>query len=218
MELALRAGNGFTFCTGGRFPFLNANTTTTINVDLTKLDCGTADLTQIHSVYVFIGASAPVYLDNFQVFTPPPPLFSFEVDTQGFAAASFNAAGTTQQSPDFANEGNLSLKVTPNPGGGWFGVEFSTPLNLSGKKHVSWEVKTLASGTSQQLALVVGNSFRFCTGGNFRFINANSQATMDVDLATLDCAAPELDQIHALYIFMGNGGPDPLFVDNIDAR
>ena len=38
---------------------------------------------------------------------------------------------------------------------------------------------------------------------------------MDVDLARLDCggATPDLTKVHSFYIFLGNGGPDPIYID-----
>ncbi len=223
-ELALQTGNNFDFCTVGGFQFINANTTTTIDMDLAALDCGgaTPDLAQVHNFYIFLGNAGPdpIYIDNVRATAGAPPLYSFESGTQSFQAASFNAgAGVTEQSADFASEGNFSLKITPT-GGGWFGVEYATPLSLAGKTHVSWDLKTTGSGTSQELALQTGNNFDFCSAGGFQFVNANTTASIDIDLATLDCggATPDLSQIHNFYIFLGNAGPDPIYLDNVQAR
>ena len=95
----------------------------------------------------------------------PEVLFSFETGTDNWLPASFNAgAGTTQQSADFASGGSFSLKITPNSGGGWFGVEYATPIDLSSRSHVLWEVKTTASPTSQELALQTGDGFLLLHG------------------------------------------------------
>jgi mannan endo-1,4-beta-mannosidase len=228
-ELALQTGDSFAFCTAGGFQFVSANTTASIDIDLSTLDCGGAvpDLSHVHNFYIFAangGGTGPVYLDQIRAvkasdLPPPGQLYGFESGTQGWAAASFNAAGSVGQSSDFASDGSSSLKVSPT-GGGWFGVEYSTPLDLSGKTHVSWDLKTTDFGTSQELALQTGSDFAFCSAGGFQFINANSSAHIDIDLSTLDCsgATPNLAVVHNFYIFMGNGGDAPLYIDNVIAQ
>jgi mannan endo-1,4-beta-mannosidase len=224
LELALQTGTNFDFCTAGGFQFLNPNTTSTIDIDLAQLDCGggTVDLSQIHNFYIFLGSSGSgvIYLDNIRATAAAPPLYGFETGTDNWAPASFNAgAGTVAQSTDFATEGSFSLKVTPT-GGGWFGVEYASPISLAGKTHVTWDLKTTASGTPQELALQTGTNFDFCSAGGFQFIAPNTTTSIDIDLTTLDCggATPDLTQIHNFYIFMGNSGPDPIYIDNVQAK
>ena len=170
-ELALQTGSGFDFCSAGNFQFLNPNTTTTIDIDLATLDCGggTVDLSQIHNFYIFLGNAGPdpIYLDNVRATTGAPPLYSFETSTQNWMAASFNSSvGTTEQSTDFATDGNFSLKITPT-GGGWFGVEYSTPLSLAGKTHITWDLKTTGSGTPAGARASDRQRLRFLPGRRF---------------------------------------------------
>lgn len=227
-QLALQTGDDFAFCQGGGFQFINAHATATIDVDLSTLACGgkTLDLSKVHNFYIFGGNGGPgaVYLDQIRAvkasdLPPPGQLYGFESGTQNWATANFNAAGTVAQSSDFASEGQFSLKVMPT-GGGWFGVEYSSPIDLSGKTHVSWDLTTTTSGTSQELALQTGSDFAFCQAGGFQFVNSNTTTHIDIDLSTLDCkgATPNLAVIDNFYIFMGNSGDTPLYIDNVVAQ
>ncbi len=227
-ELALQTGADFAFCSAGDFQFIPPNTSATIDIDLSTLDCGggTPDLSQVHNFYVFAANGGPgaVFLDQIRALKasdlpPAGQLYGFESGTEDWAAASFNAAGTVTQSSDFASEGRFSLKISPT-GGGWFGVEYQSPIDLSGKTHVSWDVKTTDFGSSQELALQTGTDFAFCQAGGFQFVNAGTTTHIDVDLATLDCggASVNLAVVHNFYLFLGNGGDAPLYLDNVVAE
>jgi hypothetical protein len=70
-ELAVQTGDNWTWCQGGGWPWLDAGATTTMDVDLTNLDCN-ADLSQVHALYIYFtngGGNAGrneriYYLDN----------------------------------------------------------------------------------------------------------------------------------------------------------
>jgi len=217
-EIAIVTGDDFQFCSPNTFPFIAANTTTTLSADLTALAC---DFSKVHAIYVFGGNGGPdpIYIDDVRALSAPPPLFSFETGVEGWAPASFNpSAGTVEQSADYATDGSFSLKVTPSGSGGWFGREYSAPISLAGKTHVKWDLKTTGSPTSTELALQVGDAFTFCTGGTFPFVNADTTATLDVDLTALDCGVTDLSSVHNLYVFLGNAGTDPIYLDNLRAE
>jgi hypothetical protein len=64
-ELALQTGDNWTWCQGGGWPWLEAGTTTAMDVDLTSLDCN-VDLSQVHALYFYFGngSTGTYYIDN----------------------------------------------------------------------------------------------------------------------------------------------------------
>jgi len=142
-------------------------------------------------------------------------LASFETGTEGWASANWQTnAGTVEQSTDYASEGSHSLKVT-TADGGWFGVNFGAPFNLTGKTHIKFEIKTLAAGTSQNAAIQVGAAWEWCQG-TWGWINPNTTTTVDIDLLNLSCASPALNQVNSIYIWFSGGGT--FYLDNVRAE
>jgi mannan endo-1,4-beta-mannosidase len=140
---------------------------------------------------------------------------SFETGTEGWASANWQTnAGTVEQSAEYASHGSYSLKVT-TADGGWFGVIFSSPLNLTGKTHIKFEIKTLAAGTSQNAAIQVGSNWDWCQGP-WGWINPDTTTTADLDLLSLGCNAPDLSQVNTLYIWFSGGGT--FYLDNVRAE
>jgi mannan endo-1,4-beta-mannosidase len=143
------------------------------------------------------------------------PLATFETSTEGWAPGNWQpTAGSVEQSADYASQGSYSLKVT-TVDGGWFGVSFGVPVNLTGKTHIKFEIKTLATGTSMDAAIQVGANWEWCQGP-FTFINSNTTTTVDIDLLNLSCALPNLSQVNGMYIFFSGGGI--FYVDNVRAE
>ena len=136
--------------------------------------------------------------------TPLPYLYSFETGTEGWAVASWGGAGQTQQSQNFQTQGLSSMEIIALTGSTWFGVVYDKPLDLSGKTHLKWDIKA-NSATTQELAIQVGDSWTWCQGGQWPWLDVGT-TTMDVDLTNLDCGAADLSQVHALYIYFTNGG------------
>lgn len=135
----------------------------------------------------------------------PIVLFSFETGTEGWAAASWNDAGPVSQSADYHTDGSFSLRVD-STNGGWFGVIFSTPLDISTKTHMKFDVKTTGAGTSTSVALQLGDSWSWCQTG-WGWINSGTTATVDVDMLTgLGCSSPELNKVQAIYFWFSGGG------------
>jgi mannan endo-1,4-beta-mannosidase len=142
-------------------------------------------------------------------------LASFETGTEGWASANWQAnAGTVQQSNEYASQGSYSLKVV-TADGGWFGTNFGVPINLTGKTHIKFEIKTLAAGTSQNAAIQVGAGWEWCQG-SWGWINPDTTSTVDIDLLNLSCASPNLSQVNSIYIWFSGGGT--FYLDNVRAE
>ena len=140
---------------------------------------------------------------------------SFETGTEGWASANWQTnAGTAAQSADYASEGSYSLKVV-TADGGWFGTNFGVPLNLTGKTHIKFEIKTIAAGTSTNAAIQVGAGWEWCQG-SWGWINPNTTATVDIDLLNLGCTSPTLSQVNSIYIWFSGGGT--FYLDNVRAE
>ncbi len=145
-------------------------------------------------------------------------LASFEDGTEGWAPGNWQpTAGTVEQSSDFASEGTHSLRFNAVDGG-WLGVTFAAPVNLTGKTRIKADIKTLGAGTSQAVSLQIGPSFEWCQG-NFTFVNANSTATTDVDLIgafSCDISTKPMNDIRGMYIFFSGNGT--FYLDNVAIR
>ena len=140
---------------------------------------------------------------------------TFESGTEGWASANWQTnGGTVAQSTDYASEGTHSLQVT-TADGGWFGLSFAAPVNLTGKTHLKFEIKTLGAGTSQNAAIQVGANWDWCQG-TWVWINSNTTTTVDIDLLNLSCSLPDLSQVHGLYIWFSGGGT--FYLDNVRAE
>lgn len=148
---------------------------------------------------------------NLTVVVKPNPtagntLFSFESGTEGWAPASWQTgAGATAQTSDFATDGSFGLQVVTQSGG-WFGLNFPSPVDLSTKTKLLVDFQTLAAGTSSALALQVGESWDWCQSP-FGWVNPNTTTTVEFDLLSLGCIiAPDLSDVKAMYLwFSGNG-------------
>ncbi len=145
-------------------------------------------------------------------------LASFETGTEGWAPGNWQpTAGTVEQSTDYASEGSHSLKFNAVDGG-WVGVTFPAPVDLTGKTHIKVDIKTLGAGTSQDISLQIGPGFEWCQG-NFTFVNANTTATTDVDLIgafSCDISTKPMNDVRGMYIFISGGGT--FYLDNVRAE
>jgi mannan endo-1,4-beta-mannosidase len=140
---------------------------------------------------------------------------SFESGTEGWASANWQAnAGSVEQSSEYASQGSYSLKVI-TADGGWFGTSFSPPLNLTGKTHIKFDIKTTGAGTSTNAAIQVGSGWTWCQG-SWGWLNAGTTSTVDIDLLNLGCTSPDLGQVQGMYIWFSGGGT--FYLDNIRAE
>jgi mannan endo-1,4-beta-mannosidase len=142
-------------------------------------------------------------------------LFSFEDGTEGWASASWQMnAGTTEQSADYHTDGAYGLKVT-TADGGWFGITYATPADLSGKTRLKYDLKTIGAGTSTNVALQLGNNWTWCEGA-WGYVNPGSTTTIEIDLQNLNCNSPGLSQVHAIWVFFSGGGT--YYIDYVRAE
>lgn len=163
----------------------------------------------------------------------PGELYDFEDSIDTWTAASFNAgAGTTAQSTNFATNCAHSLQITvPANAGGWFGPSSSAPplpLPLTGVGQVLMDITTTNAGTSQSVAVQVGNDFHWCQT-NFGFINSNTSTTVTVDLPTLFSSTTaclgslpaDTSALRALWVFFNDGGSGAggtYYLDNVRTK
>jgi len=135
----------------------------------------------------------------------PIMLFSFETGTEGWGPANWMPdAGTVSQTTAFHTDGAYSLQLDVVKEH-WFGATFSTPLDLSGRTHLKYDIQTLSSGTSVEVALQLGDGWIWCEGGGWGWVNGNTVTTVDIDLTNLGCANPDFTKVHTIYIYFKSG-------------
>jgi mannan endo-1,4-beta-mannosidase len=163
----------------------------------------------------------------------PGQLYNFEDGTDTWTAASFNAAaGTSAQSTLDATSCTHSLQVTVPPNqGGWFGPAYSTPplpLTLTSITDILMDISTSNSGTSQSVAVQVGNDFHWCQTP-FGFVSAGTSTTVTVNLTNLltsasDCGGSlprDTSTLQGLWIFFNDGGSGnggTFYLDNVRSQ
>jgi mannan endo-1,4-beta-mannosidase len=147
-------------------------------------------------------------------------LYSFENDSQGWAAASWQTdAGTAARVTDFATQGAASLQVAATDGG-WFGLNVAEEvLDLSGKTQFKYDLRTVAAGTSVNIAIQDRN-WLWCEG-SWGWQNPGTTATVSFDLAALTgngapCAVENLSDVNAIWVFVGAGAT--VNIDNVRAE
>lgn len=147
-------------------------------------------------------------------------LYSFENDVQGWASASWQTdAGTTARVTDFATQGAASLQVTAT-GGGWFGLNVAEEvLDISGKTQFKYDLRTLASGTSVNIAIQDRN-WLWCEG-SWGWQDAGTTATVAFDLAALTgngapCAIENFSDVNAIWVYVAAGAA--VNIDNVRAE
>jgi mannan endo-1,4-beta-mannosidase len=138
---------------------------------------------------------------------------SFEDGTQGWASASWQAnGGTVAQSAEFATAGAYGLRVDAADGG-WFGVTFPEPLDLSSRVTLKYDLRTDPSvGSNAAIAVQTGSSFAWCQS-TFSWVNQNSTYAAEIDLlGAMSCDATALSDVRVLWIFIN---PGTHFIDNV---
>ncbi|MFY9726437.1 MAG: cellulase family glycosylhydrolase [Bryobacteraceae bacterium] len=154
-------------------------------------------------------------------------LDSFESGTDGWGAnVSSGAAGTVALSPTFHSDGSFSLQVNV-AAGGWFGVTFPNPVNLSNWPSLAVDVGTTSVGTYSAFAFQSGSSNLWCqnSGPTWQPLNLFSTTTLTVQLepSALVCypgsgataTTPDLSSVSTLYVYFGN--PGTYYLDNLRA-
>jgi mannan endo-1,4-beta-mannosidase len=133
-------------------------------------------------------------------------LESFEAGTNGWASASWQTnGGTTESTAEFHSDGSLGLRVHAADGG-WFGVSgLPTPVDLSGKTTLSYDVRTTAVGTSTSIVVQAGPGWTWCQSP-FGWANPGTVTTVENDLAAMGCDSSAFSEIHAIWIWVSGGG------------
>jgi mannan endo-1,4-beta-mannosidase len=208
--IAFQSGSSYTWCqTADPWPSLSTNATTTVTIplDATKLNCGggTPDLTQIHTFFVFLSGPGTYYLDNVRAGAGTNPnvpviLQSFETGTAGWHP--LNGTGTVAQESAFHTDGPNGLQI--NSTDDWFGTNLSSPLDLTGHNSIQFDLQTLATGTSANVAIQTGSAWTWCQGNSFPYTTAGTTTTISVDFTAMSCT-PDLSQIHAIWLYFNAG-------------
>ncbi len=205
----LQTGDGWAWCQMGDWSWINGGQQITKSVNLKTATCDDGskpDYTKIKAIWIWV-SGGPNFIDNVRLKPdaggpPVTVLHSFESGTEGFSGI---------QSSDWATDGSHSLMTN---GGNWYSTSYSSPLNFSGKTQVSWDLNASAYGTGQKLMLQLGSGWDWCEGVD-QWINAGTVGTITIALTTLSATCQtELSEVHALGIYMGNGG-GPVYVDRI---
>ncbi len=145
-------------------------------------------------------------------------LDSFEAGTDGWGPApSSSAAGTVEISPTFHTDGGYSLQVNVTAGG-WFGVAFPAPVDLSKQPSLAIDVQTTSAGGSSAFAFQSGSNYDWCQNANFNqtlALFSTTTLTVPLQQSQLTCysGAPDLTAVHTLYVFLP--APGTYYVDNL---
>jgi alpha-galactosidase len=138
---------------------------------------------------------------------PELTIFSFESSTEAITLSKPEAGGKFANSPAFCTDGTRGLEVTSPADGNWFGRSFPTPLDLSKKSRLAFDVKTGAVGTVGEFAVEIGPEKKWCQGGRWAWVNPNSTKTIKVDFEEISCpTGTSLDraQIRGVWVFLKN--------------
>jgi mannan endo-1,4-beta-mannosidase len=158
---------------------------------------------------------APITLTVKPLPGAPFTLFSFENGLEGWKAGDWQGnseAGVVSLSTDFAAQGSQSLRVDTNTGG-WIGVVFSPPLDLSGRTRIEYDVATTDVSTAVNLVIKAGPNYQWCQGKTWQNIPPNSVWNGAQDFDNMSCGKPDLSKIQEMYIFLGPGGT--FYIDRI---
>lgn len=132
---------------------------------------------------------------------------SFETpDLDGWASASWQTdAGTLSQESAYATEGAYGLHID-STGGGWFGTNLATPVDLSGKSTLKVDLRTGPSaGTSVDIALQNGPDYTWCQG-SFVWVPQDTSSTFTADLTDgFSCDVASLTDVRAIWVYLSPG-------------
>jgi mannan endo-1,4-beta-mannosidase len=138
------------------------------------------------------------------VVSPDPVLFaSFETSSEGWAAQNLMNGGTATQSNAFATQGSFGLEVSGTTFN-WFGVQSATPIDLSARRALTYDVQVGAQGTTRAARLFVGT--QRCTSDRVQ-LEPNRTHNVEIDLTNLTCDSPNMDlsNVTSVYLLFGAG-------------
>ena len=126
-------------------------------------------------------------------------LFTFEDGTQGWAPGSWQAdPGTLSTSTAFASDGVQSLQIDSK--NAWFGGGFATPLDLTGRSELAFELSPTPS--SVQVSFQTGPAYDWCQLQGNR--SATDPGTIEVDLLSAACGGGFVD-VRQVNVFVSTG-------------
>lgn len=145
-------------------------------------------------------------------------LDSFESGTDGWGPGPTPAAGTVALSPIFHTDGSYSLQVNVTAGG-WFGLNFPNPVDLSNWPSLAVDVETTSAGGSSAFAFQSGSGSVWCQNTTWPTLALFSTTTLTVQLqpSQLTCygGTPDLTRVSTLYVYLAS--PGTYYVDNLRA-
>lgn len=133
-------------------------------------------------------------------------LASFEEGTEGWAPGNWQPnAGTVAQTDAFATHGSYGLRVDAADGG-WFGVAFPEPVDLSTRTSLKYDLRTDPSqGTNVAIAVQHGPDWAWCQS-TFTWLNQNHTGTAEIDLlGAMSCDVATLTEVRQLWIYVNSG-------------
>ena len=140
-------------------------------------------------------------------------LASFEDGVEGWASAPWQAGGgTVEQTTEFATHGTHGLRVAAADGG-WFGVTFAEPVDLSARTTLKYDLRTSpAAGSNAAIAVQTGAGLAWCQS-TFRWVGQDTATIAEIDLlSAMSCDAAALADVRQLYIYVNPGTVD---IDNV---
>jgi mannan endo-1,4-beta-mannosidase len=167
----------------------------------------TGRLSNVATVSVIVKANpgAPIQFASFE-----------DATLDGWAPGNWQTdAGTLSQQTSFHTDGAAGLHVSA-VGGGWFGTNLATPLDISAKSALKVDLRTGPSaGTSIDIAIQNSSDFTWCQG-NFGFVPQGTTTTFVADLASgFSCDGTTLTDIRAIWVYISPGEFD---LDNVRAE
>lgn len=145
-------------------------------------------------------------------------LDSFESGSDGWGPGPSPAAGTVALSPIFHTDGSYSLEVNVTAGG-WFGVTFPAPVDLSNQPSLAVDVGTTSVGTYSAFAFQSGSGSVWCQNATWEALNLFSTTTLTVELqsSALQCygGTQDLSSVRTMYVYFGN--PGTYYLDDLRA-
>jgi hypothetical protein len=148
-------------------------------------------------------------------------LASFEDGTEGWLPDPQQAdIGSVCQASDFHTQGSFSLRIdSRGDRGSWYGKNFSSPVDISGKSAVSADIKTLEVGTQTAIAVQFGDAdWTWCESPEWGFADAGTgRRTVTLNLAECpDRPASGSDKLNAVWVWFEGKGSFRL--DNVRAE
>jgi len=148
-------------------------------------------------------------------------LDSFESGADGWGPIQGNTppvTGTVALSPLFHTEGSESLEANVTAGG-WFGVSFPNPVDLSNWPSLAVDVETTSAGGSSAFAFQAGANSDWCQNATWQTLALFSTTTLTIQLqpSQLQCygGTPDLTRVQTLYVYLAS--PGVYYLDDLRA-